>query len=54
MFINHSGAKPMIASCSFPKQSPSVAEVQLSFSVIGLCSECASPMDRSSAARYAL
>jgi hypothetical protein len=51
MFINYSGAKPMLA---FPKQSPSVGEVQLSFSVIGLCSECASPIDMSSAARYAL
>jgi hypothetical protein len=54
MFINYSGAKPMIAFCSFQKQSPSVAEVQLSFSVIGLGSECASPIDMSSAPRYAL
>lgn len=39
MLINGSGAKPMDAFCSFPKQSPSRAEVLLSFSVIGLCSE---------------
>jgi len=41
MFINGSGAKPMDAFCSFPKQLPSRAEVLLSFSVVGLCSACA-------------
>jgi hypothetical protein len=42
MFINDSGAKPMDAFVVSQNSQRPVREVLLSFSVIGLCSECAS------------